>query len=140
MKTHPRLMISDYVVLGVALSQPLDRRWRVRQMAEAARCSPAVARTGLNRLHGAEVMHKETGTRESRDPETRERNTYWLDLDAVPAARAALWEADSYDLRAKLSHVALDLDALAASTRTADATGPMKLNHPSDTRDTQGWQ
>lgn len=120
MKTDTSLMTGDYVVLGVALSRPA-RRWRVRQMAQAARCSPAVARAGLNRLHHAEVMRKEIGTPESRDPRTRERNSYWLDLDAMAAARAALSEADSPGLRAKLSTLALDLDALAADTVTASA-------------------
>ncbi|MFS8103539.1 hypothetical protein LFM09_41095 [Lentzea alba] len=122
MKTDARLMTSDYVVLGVALSRP-TRRWRVRQMAQAARCSTAVARTGLNRLHHAEVMCKETGTSESSDPETRERNSYWLDLHVMPAARAALSEADSPGLRAKLSELTLDLDALAVDTVTAGTAG-----------------
>lgn len=121
MKTDTHLMTSDYVVLGIALSQPLTRRWRVPQMAQAARCSKAVARTGLNRLHRAEVMRKETGTVESCDPETRERNTYWLDLDAVPAARAVLSEADSPGLRAKLSALDLDLDPLATDIVTTGA-------------------
>ena len=122
MKTDAQLMSSDYVLLGVALSRPA-RRWRVRQMARAARCSPAVARSGLNRLHHAEVMRKEIGTPESCDPVTRERNSYWLDLDTVPAARAVLSEADSSGLRAKLSTLALDFEALAADTATTGTAG-----------------
>jgi hypothetical protein len=123
MKTDTPLMTSDRVVLGIALSQPLTRRWRVRQLEKAARCSTAVARTGLNRLHHTEVMRMETGTVESCDPGTRERNTYWLNLDAVPAARAALSEADSPGLCTRLSVLALDLDALAADILTPGAAG-----------------
>ncbi|GGN28790.1 hypothetical protein GCM10011609_85260 [Lentzea pudingi] len=118
MKTDTRLMTSDYVVLGVVLSQPLDRRWRVRQMAEAAQCLKSVARNGLNRLHRVGAVHKEIGSLKSRDPETYERNSYWVDLDAVPAARSALKQAESQDLRAKLSELGLDLDILVTDIAT----------------------
>lgn len=123
MKTDTPLKISDHVVPAVVLSKPSGRRWRVRQMAEAAHCPKVVARTGLNRLHTAKAMHKATGTPDSRDPETYERNTYLLNLDAAPAARAASRGSDSHHLRAKLAGVGQALDAVAAGMAMANEAG-----------------